>query len=97
MLKADFIYCLLVKGRSKTSALYIVIYTILLIPVSLLMYLLGYTGWISALIVFITGILFLLQTIKLYRSSEIKDARSLMFGSFLYLPIVLIALLVDQI
>ena len=41
--------------------------------------------------------LFLLQTIKLYRSSEIKDARSLMFGSFLYLPIVLIALLVDQI
>jgi len=61
------------------------------------MYLLGYTGWISALIVFITGILFLLQTIKLYRSSEIKDARSLMFGSFLYLPIVLIALLVDQI
>lgn len=86
-----------VKGKSKTSAIYIVIYTILLIPVSLLMYFLGYTGWVSALIVFITGILFLLQTVKLFRSCETKDARSLMFGSFLYLPIVLIALLVDQI
>jgi heme o synthase len=86
-----------VKGLSKTSALYIVLYTILLIPVSLLMYWMGFTGIVSAVIVFITGILFLLQTIKLYRSCETKDARSLMFGSFLYLPVVLIALLVDQI
>ncbi len=85
------------KGISKASALHIVIYTILLLPVSLLMYWMGYTGMVSAVIVFGTGVLFLLQTIKLYRSCSTKDARSLMFGSFLYLPIVLIALLVDKI
>lgn len=86
-----------VKGISKASALHIVAYTILLIPVSLLMFILGYTGIVSAVIVLITGLLFLLQTIKLYKSCSAKDARSLMFGSFLYLPIVLIALLVDKI
>jgi len=85
------------KGISKASAMHIVIYTILLLPVSLLMYWMGYTGIVSAVIVFITGVLFLLQTIKLYRSCSTIDARSLMFGSFLYLPIVLIALLLDKI
>lgn len=84
------------KGISKASALHIVIYTVLLLPVSLLLYWMGYTGIVSAVIVFITGLLFLFQTIKLYRSCSTKDARSLMFGSFLYLPIVLIALLVDK-
>jgi protoheme IX farnesyltransferase len=57
---------------------------------------LGYTGWISAVIVGITGLFFFYQTIVLYRTIDTKDARSLMFGSFIYLPIVMIALLLDK-
>lgn len=85
-----------VQGKSKASAAHIVIYALLLIPVSLLLYILGYTGWISAVIVALTGLLFFYQTVVLYKSIDTKDARSLMFGSFLYLPIVMIALLLDK-
>ena len=56
----------------------------------------GYTGVVSAVIVFVTGLLFLYQAIQLYRTCDTKKARSLMFGSFLYLPVVLIALLIDK-
>lgn len=84
-------------GKSKTTASYIVIYTLLLLPVSLILYMTGYTGKISAIIVFLSGCVFLYQATKLFRSCDTKDARNLMFGSFLYLPIVLIALLMDKI
>ena len=94
--KAGFHLLPSVDGRSKTTATHIVIYTLLLLPVSLILYFMGYTGMISAIIVTITGLFFLYQAIQLYRSCETKDARKLMFGSFLYLPIVLIALLIDK-
>jgi len=94
--KAGFYLLPSVKGRSRASAWHIMVYAALLLPVSLLLYRLGYTGWISAIIVAVCGMLFFLQTVKLFRSGETKDARSLMFGSFLYLPVVLIALLVDK-
>lgn len=95
--KAGFHLLPSVKGRSKTSAAHILIYSILLIPVSLLMYMLDITGVISAIIVGATGLLFAYQAFVLYRTQDAKDARNLMFGSFLYLPIVLIALLIDKI
>ena len=94
--KAGFHLLPSTDGRSKTTATHIVIYTLLLLPVSLIMYFMGYTGLISAVIVFITGLLFLYQAIQLYRTCDTKEARKLMFGSFLYLPIVLIALLIDK-
>lgn len=95
--KAGFHLLPTASGRSKASAVHILLYAALLIPVSLLTYFLGYTGTVSAIIVAITGLLFFLQAVHLFRTADTKAARSLMFGSFLYLPIVLIALLVDQI
>ncbi len=83
-------------GRSKKTATHIVIYALLLLPASLVLYFMGFTGIVSAIIVTLTGLFFLYQAIQLYRSCDTKDARKLMFGSFLYLPIVLIALLIDK-
>ncbi len=94
--KAGFHLLPSTEGRSKKTATHIVIYTLLLLPVSLIMYFMGYTGVVSAVIIFITGLLFLYQAIQLYRSTDTKDARNLMFGSFLYLPVVLVALLIDK-
>ncbi|MBC8173270.1 MAG: protoheme IX farnesyltransferase [Chitinophagales bacterium] len=84
-------------GRSRASAFHIVIYTVMLIPVSMLPFFMGITGSISAIIVLLTGIVFLYQASVLYKTGEVKHARSLMFGSFLYLPIVFISLLADKI
>jgi len=84
------------KKRDKSSAMQCVIYSLILIPTSLLLYFMGVTGLVSAIIVGITGLLYLLASINLYMKCDRKAALQLMFSSFLYLPIVLIALCADK-
>lgn len=84
-------------GRDKGSAMQCVIYCILLIPASLFLYLLGVTGIVSAIIVGLTGLVFLGLAINLYIKCTRKAALLLMFGSFFYLPIALISLIIDKI
>ncbi len=85
------------EGRTKYSALQTVLYILALIPVSLIPFWLGFTGWISAIIILVAGIIFLYQAIMLYKECTVPAARKLMFGSFFYLPIVLLALYLDRI
>ena len=80
-------------GRDKATAFQTVIYTIVLIPVSLSPFLFHMTGIISAAVILVCGIGFLLQALQLYRDCEVSSARKLMFGSFIYLPAVQLALL----
>ncbi len=78
------------------SAFYIMIYTLTLIPLAVLPTLFGMTGWISALVAMLAGVLFLWPTFQLMRDTSRKSALRIMFGSFLYLPIVQIAYLLDK-
>lgn len=80
-------------GRDKSSAFQVVIYTIVLIPVSLFPYLFHLNGLISAIVILLCGVGFLIQAMQLYRDCEVSSARKLMFGSFIYLPAVQLALL----
>jgi protoheme IX farnesyltransferase len=85
------------KGlKDADSALQMMIYTLFLLPVGWLPYELGMTGINSAFVATIFGILFLAQTFHLMRKCTDKTARQLMFGSFIYLPIVQIAFLLDK-
>ncbi len=84
-------------GRDMKTAFNIMIYTLLLIPLGFMPYLIGMTGINSALIAMVAGILFLAQTFYLMREGSNKAAKLIMFGSFLYLPIVQIAYLLDKI
>lgn len=83
-------------GKDMRTAFQIMTYTLLLIPLSLLPQQFGMTGKTSALIAVICGVLFLGQTFYLMRTCSKKAAMSIMFGSFLYLPIVQIALVFDK-
>ncbi|MBC7865780.1 MAG: protoheme IX farnesyltransferase [Bacteroidia bacterium] len=76
------------SGRSKNSAFQILIYALFLIPISIMPSIFRFTGWISGGIIFVCGIIFFLQALKLYKECSIEAARKLMFGSFFYLPIV---------
>ena len=90
---------LLPLGGKKdfNTALQIMTYTLFLIPLGLLPLKLGITGINSAIIATICGVLFLAQTFKLMRNQDRKSALRIMFGSFLYLPVVQIAYLLDKI
>jgi protoheme IX farnesyltransferase len=85
------------EGRSKFSALQIMFYILVLIPVSLVPAWLGMSGLVSALIVLICGLVFLTQSVFLIRQGSIEAAKKLMFGSFFYLPIVQLAIYFDRI
>jgi len=84
-------------GKDLNTAIQIMINALFLIPVGWLPYELGMTGINSAIIATFFGILFLAQTFHLMRKCNDKTALQLMFGSFLYLPIVQIAFLLDKV
>jgi len=90
---------LLPSGGKKdlNTAIQIMIYTLFLIPLGLLPAKFGITGIDSAIVVTVCGILFLSQTFSLMRHGNRASALRIMFGSFLYLPIVQIAFLLDKV
>lgn len=90
---------LLPSGGKKdlNTAINIMMYTLFLIPLGLLPVKFGVTGINSAIIATVCGILFLIQTLSLMKDGSRKSALKIMFGSFLYLPIVQIAFLIDKI
>ena len=82
--------------KDTNTAFQIMIYTLFLIPLGLLPAAFGLTGIISAIVATFSGVLFLMQTFKHMRESTRKSALSIMYGSFIYLPIVQIAYLIDK-
>ena len=90
---------LLPSGGEKdlNTAIQIMIYTLFLIPLGLLPATFGITGIKSAVVVTLCGVLFLAQTFSLMKSGDRRAALKIMFGSFLYLPVVQIAYLLDKV
>jgi heme o synthase len=84
------------KGPTKFTALQTVIYSLLLIPVGVLPYLIGMSGMVSLVIVTIANLFLLFQCVRLYKELEPKAARRVMFSSYIYLPVVFFALLADK-
>jgi heme o synthase len=82
--------------KDSDTTLQIMIYTLFLLPIGWLPYQLGMTGINSAFVATLFGVLFLAQTFHLMRKCTDQTARQLMFGSFIYLPIVQIAFLLDK-
>jgi protoheme IX farnesyltransferase len=86
------------KGKKDMrTAINIMIYTLFLLPLGLLPAKFGVAGINSGIIATICGVLFLAQTFSLMRDNSRKSALKIMYGSFLYLPIVQIAYLIDKI
>jgi heme o synthase len=83
-------------GRSQFTASIILIYTILLVPVSLLPYSFGMVSPATVIVMSVAGMLFTVQAWILLRMRTVKAASRLMFGSFIYLPVVQIAMLIDK-
>ncbi|HMV10616.1 MAG TPA: heme o synthase [Cyclobacteriaceae bacterium] len=94
--KAGFKLLPLAGQKDLNTAIQIMIYTLFLLPLGLLPAVFGLTGIHSAFIVTICGVLFLAQTFSLMKTVSRESAKRIMFGSFLYLPIVQIALLLDK-
>lgn len=85
------------KDPTRYTALQSILYSLLLIPVGFAPYLTGMTGWVSAIIVLAANLVMLWQSVNLYRRMEAGAARRVMFGSYIYLPVVLLTWLIDKV
>jgi protoheme IX farnesyltransferase len=79
-------------GRDKGSAYQVLVYTLFLIPTSLLPLMFHMIGIVSGSVILIAGAFFAWQAYNLYKNCTVKSAQQLMFGGFLYLPIVQLAI-----
>lgn len=82
--------------KDLNTAIQIMIYTMVLIPLGLLPATFGITGINSAIVATVCGVLFFALTFSLMRTGDRKAALKIMFASFLYLPIVQIAYVLDK-
>jgi len=79
--------------RDRTSAGFTLVSAILLIPVSLLPVFYGFGGSIVAVVSVAMGLWLSWSSWLLFKNLDIVSARKVMFGSFIYLPVVQMVLL----
>lgn len=85
------------KGPTKFTALQTVIYSILMIPFGLLPYYMGIAGVASMWVLLICNLWMVGVSIVLFVKMDQKSARWVMFSSYFYLMVVLLALFVDRV
>ena len=83
-------------GPTKYTAIQTIIYSLLLIPVGVIPYFIGMSGAISLVIVALANVFMVWRCVQLYRNMDVPSARRVMFSSYIYLPVVLLALLADK-
>ena len=85
------------KGPTKYTAIQTIMYSLLLIPVGVIPYFMHMSGVVSLVIVLLANLFMIGRCVNLYRQMNATAARKVMFGSYIYLPVVLLALLADKI
>lgn len=87
------------KGPTKFTAMQTIMYAVLLIPVCVLPYIIDLTeysttkGIICLGLVMLSNLFLVVQCVRLYQEMNATAARRVMFSSYIYLPVVLLALL----
>lgn len=85
------------KGPTRFTAVQGIMYSVLMIPVGILPYYFGMTGQVSMWILVAANLFMVVQSIRLYKEMNATAARRVMFSSYIYLPVVLLALLADKV
>jgi heme o synthase len=90
------------EGPTKFTALQTVVYSLLLVPVTLLPFFTGMCsyddvqGMIGVGLIIAANIFMIGRCVSLYRKMDIASARKVMFGSYMYLPVVMLAMLLSK-
>ncbi len=76
------------EPEGKITARQIVIFTILLLPVSIAPFFIGLAGWVYLVGASLLGTWFLMASIKTARAKSVEQARKLLLVSVIYLPLL---------
>ena len=90
------------EGPTKFTALQTIAYSLLLVPVTMAPYYTGMCnynntqGIISLILVGMANLFMIGRCVTLYRKMDVGSARKVMFGSYMYLPVVMLAFLLSK-
>ena len=85
------------SGKSKKSAFHLFFYSLFLLPIAVVPLKAGMTGIWGTGALLAGGLLMVYFAFELLKTSSNSSAKKLMFSSFVYLPLVQIFLMLDQI
>ncbi len=86
--KAGILMLPVIEPEGKITARQIVIFTVILLPVSLAPFFLGFAGLIYLVGASLLGLWFLAVSIQTARAKTVEQARKLLLVSVLYLPLI---------
>ncbi len=84
-------------GKTTFTGLQCMFYSLTLIPVAMLPHHIGFSGIVGMWVAVACGVLYFMASFNFYRKNDKKSAKTLMYTSFAYLPIVLLALILDKV
>jgi len=85
-----------VEPSGRITARQIVMFTIMLVPVSLAPFFFGASGKVFLIGASVVGVLFLIASIRMAVTKTNAMARSLLLASVIYLPILFILMVADK-
>lgn len=85
------------KGPTKFTAVQSIMYSVMMLPVGILPYFFGLSGFVSLWIVLACNLWMVYVSIMLYLRMNPKSARMVMFSSYFYLMIVFLSLYADKV
>ena len=94
--RAGILMLPVVEPEGRVTAQQIVVYTVLLLPVSLLPAALGTSGKIYFVGAIVLGLLFLYSSIRAAMSKSRQEAKRLLLASVIYLPLLFILMVVNR-
>jgi protoheme IX farnesyltransferase len=94
--RAGILMLPVVEPDGKITGQQIIVYTLMLLPVSLLPTLLGLSGKLYLFGAIILGLLFLFSSVRAAFSKSRQQARQLLLASVLYLPLLFILMVFDR-
>lgn len=81
---------------TKNTALQAIGYSLMMVPIGFLPYVYQMSGIVSMMVILAANIFMVWQCVRLFKEMDVKAARRVMFSSYIYLPVVLIALYADK-
>lgn len=94
--RAKILMLPVVEPDGRVTAQQIVVYTLMLLPVSLLPTVLGMSGKVYLYGAIILGLLFLYSSVRAALSKSRQEARRLLLASVIYLPLLFILMVINR-
>ncbi len=95
--KAGILMLPVIEPEGKITAKQIVIFTILLLPISVAPFFIGLAGWVYLIGASVLGIWFLTASIGAARAKTNEKARKLLLVSVIYLPLIFLLMVFNKI